>query len=195
MDLYGKYRLVVRPLTGRLGIGRRRHAARLRPFLQGSLGVAGIGVHGTDTAAPQMQHHGARRDETAVKVNRRNQRLQGIAQQRLFPPPPRHHLGPAQLHHLAQAHFTRDICAGFLAHQRVETGRQLPLGRLQVGTQQRLGHHQAQHTVTQEFQPLIVWPCGRRQRRMGDCLNQQVRLTELVANTGLKRLKISREFH
>ncbi len=56
-----------------------------------------------DPAAPQPQDQRPRRLEPGVEIDGGDHRLHRVAQQRLLAPPARHHLGPAQLQHLAQA--------------------------------------------------------------------------------------------
>ena len=186
---------MVRPLARGFGIDRRRHAARLRPFLQAGLGIAGVTVHRADPPAPQPQHKSAGGIETAVLIDRRDHRLQRIAQQRLFAPPARQHLGPAQFQHIAQPYPARHIGTGFLADQRVETGGKLAFACVRVGRQQRLGHHQPQHPVPQKLQPLVVRPGGGGEGGMRHRPKQQVWPVKAVAKAALKGLEVRRKPH
>ncbi len=181
--------------AGGLGIGGGRHSARLRPFLQRGLGVAGIGVHLGDAGAPEPQDQHPRGVKARVLVDGGDDGLQRVAQQRLFPPSAGQHLGPAQLQHLAQADLARHGGTGFLAHQGVEAGRKLPLARAGVGGQERLGHDKAQDPVAQEFQPLVVRPRGAADRGMGDGPHQQFGRAEPVAKPTLKGQQFGRQPH
>jgi hypothetical protein len=105
--------------------------------------------------------------EAAVEIDRGDHRLHGVAQKRLFPAAAGQHLGAAELQHVAERDLARDLGAGFLAHQRVEAGGKLAFGRPLVGVQERLGHHQAQHPVAEEFEALVVGARGRRTSRRG----------------------------
>ena len=69
-------------------------------------------------------------------------------------------LSQDQFQTIAKADVACNIGTGFLAHQRVETRRKLNFGGRGICAQQRLGHHKAQHPVTQKFQPLIRFPLG-----------------------------------
>jgi hypothetical protein len=99
----------------------------------------------------------------------------------------------AQAQHLAQVDLAGDVGAGFLAHERVEAGRKLPLARLGVVGQKRLGHHEAQHAVAQKFQTLVVGARGRGQRRMRQRAAQEVGIPKLVPQPLGERGKFPRK--
>ena len=122
-------------------------------------------------------------------------RLHRIPQKRLFPASSGQHFAPAKLQHLAQADLARHVGTGFLPDQRVEPGGELPLACCRIRRQQRLGHNEAQHPVAQEFQPLIVGPGDRPDRRMRHRAQQQVGLAEAVPQPALKGQKVRRQSH
>src|SRR6056297_505291 len=193
--LDGELRLVIRAGPSCLDIGRRCLAARLRPFLQGGLGVARVFLDAVDPLAPQPQHHGLGHVEPRIAIDRSDHRLHRIAQQGLLAPPPRQHLRAPQLENITKRDLAGHVGTGFLAHQRVEARRQQPLFGGTIPFQQRLGHHQPQHPVAQKLQPLIVVARGRGHRRMRHRPNQQRRLLEPVSQPILERLQLRRQFH
>ena len=102
----------------------------------------------------------------AIKIHSGDNCFDCVAQQGLFAPTTRQHLGPAQPQDGTQINLAGNICAGFLANQCIEARGQLSLGRGDINSKKRLGHHEAQHTVAQELKTLVVITIGRRARRM-----------------------------
>ncbi len=99
-DLDGEHRRVVGAFAAGFGIDGRRLAARLRPFLQRGLGVAGIRPRRRLIRVPHSRSTTSRAASIArIKVDGGDHRLHRVAQQRLLAPPARHHLGPAELQH------------------------------------------------------------------------------------------------
>ena len=84
------------PSRSRSTIGRRRQAARLRPFLQRGLGVAARPrAPRAIRVAPGPQDQRPRRLEAAVEIDRGDHRLHRVAEQRRLAPPAGQHLRAA----------------------------------------------------------------------------------------------------
>jgi hypothetical protein len=68
--------------AGLLGdrIDRRRQSLRLRPFLQGGLGVGARRAHARQSVAPVALHEGARRVIARIEEDRRDHRLAHVAE-------------------------------------------------------------------------------------------------------------------
>ncbi len=96
----------------------------------------------------------ARRFHSAIQIKRGDHRLAGAA-----------HDGPAgaaagrfragQHQMIPQPNLLADPCARFPAHQGMHPARQRAFIFIGIAQIQGLGHHQRQHPVAQEFQPLI----------------------------------------
>ena len=144
---------------------------------------------------PQAQDHVARGVESGIQIDGSDHSLHRVGQQCLFAPSARQHLGSAQLQHIAQADFPGHARAGLALHQRVVSRCKLPLAGLQVGAKQRLGHHQAQHPVAQEFQPLVVRPRRRGDRAVGQRAHQQFGPREVMPKPAHEGPDIGRRRH
>ena len=83
----GENRLMVGAFAGLFRIGRGWHSAGLSPFLQRCFGIARVLFNGVDARAPQAQDKSFGSFKTRILVNRGDQCLKRIAQQRLFAPP------------------------------------------------------------------------------------------------------------
>ncbi len=186
---------MIRPFAALFRVDGRRQTPGLGPFLKRGLGIAGIGIDRPDPCAPEPQDNGLRRLETRIEIDGRDHRLHRVAEQRILAPPARHHLGPPQLQHVTQPHLARHVCTGFLAHQGVIARSEAAFGGVGIGGQQRLGHDEAQHTVAQKFQPLIVRPGRPGERGMGDRTQQQLRIAELMPEAARKGPEVSRQLH
>src|SRR5690606_6105763 len=186
---------VVRPLAIQFAVGRGRQAAALRPFLQGRLGVAGIGLDGSDPRIPESQDDGLRGLEAGVEIDRRDHRLHRVGKERLLAPAARHHLRPAELQDLAEVRLARDGGAGLLADEGIEARRELALAGPPVGGQKRLGHDEAEHAVAEEFKPLVVGACRRGDGGMRDRAQKKFGPAELMPDAGREGLEVRRQSH
>ena len=79
-DLDHEHRRVRRAFAADLAIGRRRQAARLRPFLQRRLGVARRGGAAVQPVVPQPLDDAGGRCEAGIEEDRAQQRLQRVGQ-------------------------------------------------------------------------------------------------------------------
>jgi len=187
-------------------IARRRQAAGLREFLQRALVVPEFllqlpafaavirGFHRGHATADEF----ARRMHAAIQVDRRNQRLQRVHQQRLLVPAAAHLLAAAKLQILAQAQPEGHLVQPGGADQVCPQLRQPAFGRVRMFLQQILADQKAQHRVAQEFQLLVVTLRRRagggrllvyvRTVRQGAA--EQVPVGEPVTRRGLQGLQI-----
>jgi len=82
----------------------------------------------------------------------------------------------------------RRLCAGFLAHERVEPRRHFPFFELRITAPQSLRRKQAQYAVAQKFQPFKVahrpHPAGKA--GMGERARQQTLVCKFMTDAFLK---------
>src|SRR5206468_8343626 len=84
----------------------------------------------------------------------------------------------------------RDIGTGFLAHEICEPARQLAFVRAREVAEQHVGDDEAEHVVTQEFEPLVARPAAlthsRQRRHVGQRLLEQRRILETMTDALLE---------
>src|SRR6202790_3258437 len=120
-----EFRIVIGTRARHLAIGRRRQAAGLRPFLQHGFWIAHRLRRGAHARLPQPFDQFLGGFITAVDIDRADHRLADVGEDR----GPRAGAGigfrRADPDRVAKIDGTRDLRAGFLAHQIGEPARQL----------------------------------------------------------------------
>ena len=92
----------------------------------------------------------------AVEIDRADQRLADIGEDRGARPAAGVGLRGAEPQRRAEIDRARDVGAGFLAHQIGEPARQFALVGLGKGAKQHVGDDKPEHVVAEEFEPLIA---------------------------------------
>src|SRR5664280_749371 len=161
-----------------------------RLLLQAALvvGLAGLTYRGGDPVPEQREDQALRLGQTAVEVDRTDQRLGGVGQDGPLGPAPGLVLTPTQAEMLVdpqvEGHFGQ---YPGVDHRRPDLGHQA-VGELRAGPVGVLGHHQAQYGVPQELEALV----GRQTallgapRPMGEGLVQQSRVDEPVVDPAIQ---------
>ena len=155
-DLDTKHRRVRRPAPLDLTVGRQRHAASLRPFLQYRLGILRRRYVPLDQLAPQAFDDLCRHREAAVQVDRGDQRLAGIGQQAGVAAAAGILLAPRKPQAVRQVELLGDLHQRFAADQGgVPAGERADFlaGK---AVEQQVGDDEAEHAVADEFQALVA---------------------------------------
>ncbi len=169
---------------------RRRLAAALQVFLQSSLGIARNRPTRRHEVAEARLHHPARRLEAAVDMDCADDRFADVAEDALVRPRRRAADAVAEDDVGHAAPGDRHVRAGLLAHDLGEALRQLALVCVRPSLEQPRGDDDAEHAVSEEFQPLVVRPAtflGRAHVRQR--LDEERAPCEDVADTGLQRFQ------
>ena len=131
---------------------------------------------------------------TAVQIDGGYDRVDPVGKQGILAASTGHHLGPPEFQDIAKADVAGDIGAGLLADKGVVAGGELAFSRGLIGAEQRLGHDEAEDTVAEEFEPLVVGSGGRGDGGMGDGADQERRVAEGVPDAAGKGVEIGRGF-
>ena len=169
-------------------VGRHGDAPRLQPFLQFGLGVLGpaVGFGGLDDLAEQTLHHGLGRRVATVQEDGADDRLQRVGQDRR---PLRAAATPftfGQAQQFGQAERQRRAVQAVFAHQVGAHAREVTLVAAREALVQQRRNPQAEHCVTQEFEPLVVFGA---EAAMRERLHQQRWPGEVVAQPPLQGLQ------
>ena len=156
--------LIVRLAGGRFDcIARQRQAAGLQRFLQTGLGILQFrrARQPVEARHEQPLDHLRRGVEAAVQVDRAEQRLERVGQDRLAPEAAGLQLARAEPQLLAELDLGGDHRQRLAAHQARAEARQLALvGGAELAEHQH-GDHAVEHRVAEELQSFVV----RRRRR------------------------------
>src|SRR5580700_5198823 len=150
-----KYRTVIGTGARDLAIGRRRQAARLRPFLQHGFGIAHRLRLRLYANLPQPLDQTLGRRIAAVEIDRADQRFADVGQDGRALAAASIGLRRAELDRSTELDGDGDLGAGLLAHQIGEPARQLAFVGFGEGAEQHVGNHQAEHMIAEELEPLI----------------------------------------
>ena len=167
-------------------IGRRRQTARLRPFLQPGLGVAGRLERLDHAVLPELgdQRLGCR--ITAIDEHGADQALAGVRENGGAQPSAGMGFRIAEPQFGAEVHVFRDRGAGFLAHQIGQPLRQFAFVGLGEVAIQHVGNDETEHVVAEKLEPLIardpVLRPARQRRDMGERPLEQRLVGKAVAN-------------
>ena len=155
LDGDAEFRIVVGTLALDLPIGRRRQAARLRPFLQHGLGIAQRPRRRAHALAPQPLDQGGRRRISAIDEHRSDQRLADIGEDGGAAAPAGIGLRSAKPDRRAELDRPRHVRARFLAHEVGKTARHFSFISLWERAKQHVGDHEAEHVIAEKLKPLI----------------------------------------
>mmetsp|Transcript_90 Transcript_90/g.222 ORF Transcript_90/g.222 Transcript_90/m.222 type:complete len:310 (+) Transcript_90:3003-3932(+) len=170
----GEHRRVVGAGTLHQFICGRRQFARLGPFLQRSLRVAGVRIDSFHAVAPEAQDQTFGNIKPRIPVDSGQDGLHRIAQQCLFATTAGHHLRAAKLQRGAEVNFAGHVGTGFFTYQGVEARGQRAFSCRFVVLQKGLGHHQTKHAVPKKLKALVVLSRGRGHGRVRDCAHQKL---------------------
>src|ERR1043166_9474889 len=188
-DRHAELRAVVRAGALDLAVGRRRHAARLRPLLQQRLRVTQRTRRLDHALLPIALDQRGGPPVAAVDEQRADQRLANIREDRGAPMAAGLDFRVAEPHRRTEVDRARDIGAGLLAHERGEAPRQLAFGCRREGAEQHVGNNEAEHMIAKKLEPLIaaaaVAPAGKR-RAMGERAVEPRMIGEAVADAILE---------
>ncbi len=145
--------------TGRLDpVGRYRHLASLQPFLQGRFRVlapafqGGFGQQGLE----QSQHQVTGGLEAGIKVDRTDDGLQRIGQNRGALGASALGLAFAEAHDLGQAQLHRQAVQHVLAHQMGSDAGEVALVTAVEAAVEQARHTETEYGVAQELEALVV---------------------------------------
>ena len=140
-----------------------------------------------------------RRLQPAIEINRRDQRLTGVGQQRVLEAAAGFLLATAENHVVAQAHQLRHLGQRRGRDQVRLDLRLLPFGVGRERAKQRVRHHQAEHGIAQKLQRLVVADAAARVfvrlRPVGQRMLEQPAITEAIADARLERRERLRQRH
>ena len=148
----------------------------LRPFLQHGLGIAHVVAERRECLCPITFDEGAGDLEAAVDIKCRNHRFANSREDGAFAPPSACRFRSGQNDMVGQSCVICGGGASFTAGQRIEFERQCAFRRVRIEIVQLLGDREPQHTVAQEFQPLVG--CFGTGARMRQRTVQQSRIPE-----------------
>ena len=143
-------------------VGRQGPPLGLGEFLQAGLVVLAQGAIGEVPARignPALDE-GPASIETAIEINRRNQRLHCRGQDRFPPPAAAAGFPGAELDRFAEVDLPGDQGQRGPAHDLGPHDCQVALVGLRVGVPGQLGDEEAKQRVAEEFEPLVVLPVG-----------------------------------
>src|SRR5690606_24779822 len=158
--------------------------------------------HLLDPVLEQVEHQRRRRAEPAVEVHRADHGLHAVGEDRGLLPPSGRLLAPAARRRGPEAAGPRHRGERGGAHELGAVPGEDAFARLGCGPVQVVGHHQAEHRVAEELEPLVggngavlgapgAVPEGELQElRVGEPVGQQV--TEVVAGVDGGDLRVSR---
>ena len=116
--------------------------------------------------SPHSRSTSLRRVIAAIEIDRADQRLADVGEDRRAHPSAGVGLRGAKPQRRAKVDGARDVGAGLAAHQVGEPARQFAFVGFREGAEQHVGDDQAEHMIAQKFQPLIaVGPIAAGQRR------------------------------
>ncbi len=166
-------------LTAGLGqfINRQRPAARLQPFLQQRLRIFRRTCTGSDTLGEQATHDIATDRPTCVGVDRRNQCLECIGEDRIATKAAALELARAQMETITDFRGARD----FRERCAVDKGCAQAGHRALVGARMafvdEFGNEQVEQCVAEEFQAFVI---GMPDAAMGQRPVEQLRIAKTV---------------
>ncbi len=140
-------------------VDRRPPAFGLKPLLQSRLGVA-IDTFVLQKRRPGSEDRRLRSVEPGVQKYGGQHRLAGVGEDGGLAPSAGLRLGRAEPERLVDPQRQRAVRARFLAHQRVEAPREVPLVGARIAAIEFRGDRQPQHAVAHELQPLVVRPAA-----------------------------------
>src|SRR5947209_3497089 len=193
----------MRPSALYLAIGRRGEAPPLRPFLQLGLRIAQRPRRRQHALAPQPLDQSRRGRVAAIDEHRADQRLAYIGESRHAPAPARIGFRAAEPERRTEIERARYVRAGLAPHQVGEPARQLAFIALRERAIEHVRNGEAEHMVTEEFEPLIAAAAtllrrSRRNMRQGTIQDRLVgkrvadAALELLARLGALRLAAHR---
>ena len=185
-------RIVVRAGALDLAIGRRRQAARLRPFLQHGLGIAQRPHRRAHALAPEPLDQLRRRVVAAVEKHRADQRLADVGEDRGAQPPagvglPRRR-AEARRRARSRAPRRRRSRARTRSASRRDSSPSSALGKARNSMSEMI---KPEHVVAEEFEPLIAAgaaAAGQR-RDMRQRALEQIAVLEAVADGLFQRAR------
>ena len=186
-------RLVRRSLAAHLAVAGQRQAALLRPFLQAGLGVLGRLGRRFDARRPKRFDEAARGIQPAVQIERADDRLAGVGQERRVSPLARRLLALGQAQVALEPELAGHLGEGLAAHQIGVAHGERAFRLARKAGQQKVGHDQAEHPVAEKLQALVaVVPRAPMLRgaRMGERPNQQLGPCEAMTQALGQRSRI-----
>lgn len=182
-------------------ICRQAKAARLRPFLQYGLRIARRRLHRADQRPPEALDKAESRSKTTVEIDRGDQRLAGIGEDRRLVGRAGSSFGGRKMQIAIKANRGRDLRERVAPHKLCEAAGQRPFRLGGVLPPEEIGDDNAEDTVAKEFEPLVVaWLAGmpralgaraaalglRQGARMRQRLAKQLGISEGMADPTLE---------
>src|SRR5829696_3971596 len=185
--------LVVRTLLPD-GVHRRHVEQPGGELLEGGLVVEhGQALHHVVEAVPeQAGDDGAGGERAAVDVDGADHGFERVGQDRRLAAPPGGGLALAEEDGVAQLHHVGQLGEGGGVHHGLADVGELALGQIGVALVGEVGHHPAEDGVAEEFQTLVRGVAGElgAPRAVGECLSEQRRVLELVAEPARQRPEV-----
>ena len=103
----------------------------------------------------EAEHESARRFDPPVEVDRREQRLKRVGQNRWAGAPPHHLLAASEFEVVPQRKLPRELAEGFFAHHRRAQLGEVPLREVE-GVEEIVGNDDREHRVPQKLLPLVA---------------------------------------
>src|ERR1051325_1075078 len=138
---------------------RQRQPLSLRQLLQRGLVVVEeevVGVDALDVVAEGALDQRARRLDAGVEVDRRDDGLEQVRQERVLLPPARLLLADAEVDHVAHAVFARLRSEARRAHQVRLDLRERPFVELREALEEQIADDEAEHGVAEKLEGLVV---------------------------------------
>ena len=129
---------------------------------------------------------------TAVDVHGADDGLQRVRQDRRLAPAPGRRLPLAEQDRIAQFDGVGQLGQGGGVDHRLADVGQLAFGQGGVALVGEVGHHPAEHGVTEELEALVGRVAGElgAPRPVRQCLAEQHRILELVAEPARQRIEV-----
>jgi hypothetical protein len=176
-------------------VRRGRLEPRLCGLLQPGLEVVEpLELDGLDPLGEQALDDLDRRDEPTVEVDRREDRLERVGEDRWLGAAARLLLALAEHHPLADAELAGDLAQAGLAHDLGAGHAELAFPELRIPRHQLVAHDQVEDRVAQELEPLIVemlplFFVGNA--RVSEGLSQETGITKLIPDALFERMHVS----
>ena len=132
---------------------------------------------------------------TGIEENRPDQQFADIGEDRRLAGTAGLRFAAAEPHMRSGAPGGSDFGAAFLAHEIGEPARQFPLARRRESRIEHLRHHEAEHPVAEEFEPLIGLAAAARadvRADMGQRPQREITIGETVPEPALELLERGR---
>ena len=137
--------------------------------------------------------------EPAVKIERGDQRLAGVGQQRLLAAAAGLLLAAAEDHVVAETQPLGELRERRRGHDVRLDLRLLPFGVGRERAEERVGNHQTEHRVAEELERLVVHDAAARVlvrlRLVRQRVLEQPAIAETIAEPRLERIELLRQRH